>query len=69
MKERCGAPLLGLAKSIYYLFLRKIKKTKVRFILKCKMQRTNLATGETIENDAAFSLEIEENLEGTDKNK
>ena len=33
------------------------------------MQRTDLATGETIETDAVFHSEIEENFEGTNENE
>ena len=38
-------------------------------ILNCKMQRTDLRTGETDEVDANFHSEIEINLEGIDENE
>ena len=49
--------------------LKENKNTKVKMILNCKMQRTDLRTGEIIEVDAEFHSEIETNLEGTDENK
>ena len=44
------------------------KNTKTKMILICKMQRTDLKTGEIIEIDADFHSEIEINLE-KDENK
>ena len=49
--------------------LKENKNTKVKMILNCKMQRTDLKTGEIIEVDAEFHSEIETNLEGKDENK
>ena len=49
--------------------LRKNKNTKLKLILNCKMQRTDLKIGETDEVDAEFHSEIETNLEGKDENE
>ena len=49
--------------------LKENKNTKVKMILNCKMQRTDLSTGEIIEVDAEFHSEIETNLKGKDENK
>ena len=49
--------------------LKETKNTKVKMILNCKMQRTDLRTGEIIEVDAEFHSEIETNLKGKDENK
>ena len=49
--------------------LRENKNTKTKMILNCKMQRTDLRTGEIIEVDAEFHSEIERNLAETDENK
>ena len=48
--------------------LQENKNTKTKVILNCKMQRTDLKTGEIIEVDAEFHSEIEINLE-KDENK
>ena len=48
--------------------LQENKNTKTKMILICKMQRTDLRTGEIIEIDADFHSEIEINLE-KDENK
>ena len=45
------------------------KNTKTKMIFICKMQRTDLKTGETIEIDADFHSEIEINIAETDENK
>ena len=45
------------------------KNTKTKMIFICKMQRTDLRTGEIIEIDADFHSEIEKNLAETDENK
>ena len=45
------------------------KNTKTKMIFICKMQRTDLKTGEIIEIDADFHSEIEKNLAETDENK
>ena len=44
------------------------KNTKTKVILICKMQKTDLKTGEIIEVDADFHSEIEINLQETDEN-
>ena len=49
--------------------LKENKNTKVKMILNCKMQRTDLRTGEIVEVDAEFHSEIETNLKGKDENK
>ena len=49
--------------------LKENKNTKVKMILNCKMQRTDLRTGEIIEVNAEFHSNIETNLEGTDENE
>ena len=41
-------------------------KTKVKMILKCNMERTNLQAGEVITQEASFHSMIKVNLEGTD---
>ena len=45
------------------------KNTKTKMIFICKMQRTDLRTGEIIEVSADFHSEIEKNLAETDENK
>ena len=45
------------------------KNTKTKMIFICKMQRTDLKTGEIIEIDADFHSEIEKNLTETDEKK
>ena len=42
------------------------RQTKVKLILKCIMERTEIKTGEVIVKDAAFHSEQEVYLEGTD---
>ena len=49
--------------------LQENKNTKTKVILNCKMQKTDLQTGEIIEADADFHSEIEINLQETDENK
>ena len=49
--------------------LQENKNTKTKMILICKMQRTDLKTGEIIEVSADFHSEIEINLQETDENK
>ena len=49
--------------------LQENKNTKTKMIFICKMQRTDLRTGEIIEADADFHSEIEKNLAETDENK
>ena len=60
---------LEAVKNLLLQILRDNRKTKVKLILKCKMQRTDLATGKIDEVDADFHSEIEENLEGTNENE
>ena len=47
-------------------FLRKNRRTKVKLILRCNMEKNNISTGEVIAHKAAFSSKPEVNLEGTD---
>ena len=49
--------------------LQENKNTKTKMIFICKMQRTDLKTGEIIEIDADFHSEIEKNLAETVENK
>ena len=60
---------LEAVKNLVLQILRDNRKTKVKLILKCKMQRTDLATGEIDEVDADFHSKIEENLERTNENE
>ena len=60
---------LEAVRNLVLQILRDNRKTKVKSILKCKTQRTDLATGEIDEVDADFHSEIEENLEGTNENE
>ena len=57
------------ARKLLITILRENKNTKTKMILNCKMQRTDLQTGEIIEIDADFHSEIEKNLAETDENK
>ena len=45
------------------------RKTKVKLILRCIMEKTNIADGQRIEQPAAFHSDVEVNLEGTDVNE
>ena len=47
------------------------RKSKVKLILMCNLEKTNIADGETIQQPAAFHSDIEVtcNLEGTDVNE
>ena len=56
-------------RSLILKILRENKNTKVKMILNCKMQRTDLRTGKIDEVVADFHSQIEINLEGTDKNE
>ena len=47
-------------------FLRNNRRTKVKLILRCNMEKNNISTGEVITHKAAFSSNQEVNLEGTD---
>ena len=60
---------LDAVRNLVLQIFRDNRKTKVKLILKCKMQRTDLATGEIDKVDADFHSEIEENLEGTNENE
>ena len=56
-------------KDLLIKILQENKNTKTTMIFLCKMQRTDLKTGEIIEADADFHSEIEKNLAETDENK
>ena len=60
---------LNALRNLVLQFFRDNKNTKVKLILKCKMQRTDLVTSRVDEVDADFHSEIEENLEGTNENE
>ena len=60
---------LEAERNLVLQILRDNRKTKVKLILKCKMQRTDLVTGKIDEVDVDFYSEIEENLEGTNENE
>ena len=47
-------------------FLRNNRRTKIKLILRCNMEKNNISTGEVITHKAAFSSKPEVNLEGTD---
>ena len=47
-------------------FLRKTRRTKVKLILRCNMEKNNISTGEVITLKTAFNSKPEVNLEGTD---
>ena len=47
-------------------FLRKNRRTKVKLILMCNMEKNNISTGEVITLKTAFNSKPEVNLEGTD---
>ena len=49
--------------------MRENKNTKVKIILKCRMKRTDLRSGEPEKVDADFHSKIEINLEGAAKNE
>ena len=46
--------------------LRKNRRTKVKLILRCNMEKNNISTGEVIALKTAFNSKPEVNLEGTD---
>ena len=56
-------------RNILIKFFQENKNTKTKVILICKMQRTDLTTGETIEVEADFHSDIEINIAEKDKNK
>ena len=45
------------------------RKTKVKLILRCIMEKTNIADGQTIEQPAVFHSDVEVNLERTGVNE
>ena len=47
-------------------FLRKTRRTKVKLILRCNMEKNNISTGEVITHKTSFHSKPEVNLEGTD---
>ena len=47
-------------------FLRKNRRTKVKLILRCNMEKNNISTGEVIAHKTSFHSKPEVNLEGTD---
>ena len=60
---------LNAVKNHVLKILQDNRQTKVKLILICKMQRTDLVTGEIDEVNADFHSGIEENLEGTNENE
>ena len=57
---------MDAAKETVINLLENDRQTKVKMILKCIMERTEIKTGEVIVKDAAFHSEQEVCLEGTD---
>ena len=47
-------------------FLKNNRRTKVKLILRCNMEKNNISTGEVIVNKTSFHSKPEVNLEGTD---
>ena len=56
-------------RNILIKFFRENQNTKMKMILICQMQKTDLTTGETIEVEADFHSDIEINIAEKDKNK
>ena len=56
-------------RNILIKFFQENQNTKMKMILICQMQKTDLTTGETIEVDADFHSDIEINIAEKDKNK
>ena len=56
-------------RNILIKFFKENKNTKMKMILICQMQKTDLTTGETIEVEADFHSDIEINIAEKDKNK
>ena len=56
-------------RNILIKFFQENPNTKMKMILICQMQKTDLTTGETIEVDADFHSDIEINIAEKDKNK
>ena len=49
--------------------LQTLRQTKVKMILKCVMQNTNIAPGEVTAVEAEFHSKVEINLDGSDVNE
>ena len=47
-------------------FLRNNRRTKIKLIMRCNMEKNNFSTGEVIVNKTSFHSKPEVNLEGTD---
>ena len=60
---------LKAVRNLLIKILEENKNSKTKMIFICKMQRTDLKTGEIIEIGADFHSEIEKNLAETDENK
>ena len=56
-------------RNILIKFFQENQNTKMKMILICQMQKTDLTTGETIEVEADFHSDIEINIAEKDKNK
>ena len=56
-------------RNILIKFFKENKNTKMKMILICQMQKTDLTTGETIEVEADFHSDIEINIAEKDENK
>ena len=56
-------------RKILIKFFQENQNTKMKMILICQMQKTDLTTGETIEVEADFHSDIEINIAEKDKNK
>ena len=56
-------------RNILIKFFQENPNTKMKMILICQMQKTDLTTGETIEIEADFHSDIEINIAEKDKNK
>ena len=57
---------MDAAKETVISLLENSCQTKVKLILRCIMERTEIKTGEIIAKEAAFSSDKEVNLESTD---
>ena len=57
--------MTDVKRSVIY-FLRKNRRTKVKLILRCNMEKNNISTGEVITLKTAFNSKPEVNLEGND---
>ena len=56
-------------RNILIKFFKENKNTKMKMILICQMQKTDLTTGDTVEVEADFHSDIEINIAEKDKNK